>query len=99
LWHSSTKILAHEIIAAGFKAIVSCVDSKKLNRSFVGRIFDEKFLKDLPSGVDPCGENGEFHTFVYDAPLFREPINISVGAIVERDDLIFADIKLNENCL
>ena len=98
LWHENTQTLAHEIITAGFKAIVTCVDPKKLDISFVGRVFDESFLKDLPNGIDPCGEHGEFHTFVYDAPLFIKPINISVGEIIERDSFIFADIILDQDC-
>lgn len=92
LWNQDTKTLANKIIEAGFRAIVTCVDPKKLDITFVGRVFDKKFLKDLPHGVDPCGENGEFHTFVYDAPLFSQPINISVGEIIERDGFIFADL-------
>lgn len=98
LWHKNTQTLAHEIIAAGFKAVVTCVDPKKLDISFVGRKFDQDFLKDLPKGIDPCGEHGEFHTFVYAAPLFRNPINISLGEVVERDGFAFADITLVNNC-
>lgn len=96
LWLQDTQFLAHEIIDAGFKAVVTCIDPKKLDTSFSGRVFDKDFLKDLPSDIDPCGENGEFHTFIYDAPLFSEPINISIGEIINSDGFIFADIVLNE---
>ncbi|MGO2359365.1 diphthine--ammonia ligase [Mesonia sp.] len=74
LWKKDTLSLAKEFIDLGYKAIVVCVSAKELDVSFCGRAFDHEFLKDLPSGVDPCGENGEFHTFVYDGPLFNNPI-------------------------
>jgi uncharacterized protein (TIGR00290 family) len=92
LWRQDTKFLAHKIIDAGFKAVVTCIDPKKLDPSFVGRVFDKDFLRDLPSEIDPCGENGEFHTFVYDAPMFSNPIQISVGKTVVRNGFMFADI-------
>lgn len=84
LWKRDTAELAREIIDYGFKAIVTAVNSKCLDKSFVGRVFDEDFLADLPEGVDPCGENGEFHTFVYDGPNFSFPIPFEVGETVER---------------
>lgn len=96
LWHEDTKTLAHKIIDAGFKAIVTCIDSKKLETSFVGRLFDEDFLNDLPHGVDSCGENGEFHTFVFDAPLFNKPINISQGKIEKHNGFIFVDLSFRQ---
>jgi diphthamide synthase (EF-2-diphthine--ammonia ligase) len=68
------------------------VDPSKLNRSFAGREFDTTLLEDLPDGIDPCGENGEFHTFVYDGPMFERPIDIEAGEIVERDGFVFADV-------
>ncbi|MEM9157681.1 MAG: diphthine--ammonia ligase [Verrucomicrobiota bacterium] len=74
LWRMPTQALAHKFIGSGFKAIVVCVDTKKLNQSFAGRPYDHDFLTDLPSDVDPCGENGEFHTFVYDGPDFSNAI-------------------------
>ena len=95
LWGKNTDLLAKEMIHAGMKAVITCVDSKKLNASFAGREFDEQFLSDLPKGIDPCGENGEFHTFVYDGPMFSKPIPISLGTIVERDGYIFSDILYN----
>lgn len=95
LWHRDTHRLANEFIAAGFQAIVVCVDPNKLDRSFAGRSFDQQLLDDLPAGVDPCGENGEFHTFVHAAPIFSEPIACSAGPVVERDGFVFADVKLD----
>jgi len=96
LWQQKTKSLAHEMIDQGFKAIITCVDSKKINDSFVGRVFDKDFIQDLPSDIDPCGENGEFHSFIYDAPLFASPIPVLVGETVKRDGFVFADLLLNE---
>ena len=79
LWEKNTLDLAREFIKSGFKAIVVTVSSRVLDKTFVGREFDAQFLRDLPSDVDPCGENGEFHTFVYDGPIFSQPIPIKVG--------------------
>jgi uncharacterized protein (TIGR00290 family) len=84
LWGSSTKELIREFIALGFKTIVTCVSEKHLDKTFAGRIIDENFLNDLPDGVDPCGENGEFHTFVFDGPLFSSPILFEKGEVVYR---------------
>jgi uncharacterized protein (TIGR00290 family) len=92
LWNRPTHSLAEEMIRAGQKAIITCVDPRKLPSTFVGREFDRTFLADLPQNVDPCGENGEFHSFVYDSPLFRRPIPVRVGEIVERDGFVFADV-------
>lgn len=79
LWKKDTKALLREFIALGFKAITVCVNAKLLDDSFVGRILDEDFINDLPATVDPCGENGEFHTFVFDGPLFSSPIDFTIG--------------------
>lgn len=84
LWGVPTNELIHEFIGLGFKTITTCVNEKFLDQSFVGRVIDEDFLRDLPAGVDPCGENGEFHTFVFDGPLFRQPIPFEKGEIVHR---------------
>jgi len=84
LWKRDTAQLVREFIALGFKTITVCVNEKFLDDSFVGRIIDEKFLADLPSTVDPCGENGEFHTFVFDGPIFSKPIEFAVGEKVKR---------------
>lgn len=79
LWKEATTELPKELLSAGFKAIVVCVDGSKLDESFVGRLYDETFIMDLPENVDPCGENGEFHTFVYDGPLFQFPVTFELG--------------------
>jgi uncharacterized protein (TIGR00290 family) len=84
LWKIPTDKLIREFIDAGFKTIVTCVNEKFLDKSFAGRIIDHDFLKDLPENVDPCGENGEFHTFVFDGPLFPTPIGIERGEVVYR---------------
>jgi len=91
-WGIPTRALAREMIAAGVKAKITCVDPRQLPPSFAGREFDEAFLNDLPEGIDPCGENGEFHSFVYDSPIFSSPIAIRSGEIVERDGFVFADV-------
>ena len=85
LWKRDTKELAYSFIRLGFKAIVTCVDSQALDGSFAGRFYDEQFLADIPSSVDACGENGEFHTFVYDGPIFSRPVSIQRGEKVLRD--------------
>jgi uncharacterized protein (TIGR00290 family) len=92
VWEIPTSRLARDLIAAGVKAKVTCVDLNKLNASFAGRDYDARFLDALPRDIDPCGENGEFHTFVYEAPVFSKPIAIEVGAIVAREGFAFADI-------
>ncbi|MFC5624442.1 diphthine--ammonia ligase [Algoriphagus winogradskyi] len=84
LWKHPTENLIREFLDLGFKTITTCVNEKFLDKSFVGRVIDEDFLKDLPSDVDPCGENGEFHTFVYDGPIFSKPIDFEVGEKVLR---------------
>jgi uncharacterized protein (TIGR00290 family) len=92
LWGRDTAALAREMIALGFRATVVCVDPRILPASFAGRAFDEQFLADLPEGVDPCGERGEFHTFVWDAPMFRAPIPCRIGKVVTRDSFVFCDV-------
>lgn len=84
LWKESTDKLIHEFIDLGFKTITTCVNEKFLGKEFVGRVIDKDFLKELPANVDPCGENGEFHTFVYDGPIFKQPIAFEKGEIVKR---------------
>ena len=86
LWKQDTNELAEELIGLGFKAIITCVDTKFLDKKFTGRQFDRKFLSELPDSVDPCGENGEFHTFAYDGPIFREPIPYRKGQILLREE-------------
>ena len=88
----STAELANEMIDAGVRAILTCVDPRVLPASFAGRPFDRTLLADLPEGIDPCGENGEFHSFAWDGPMFAQPIPVSVGERVERDGFVFADV-------
>jgi uncharacterized protein (TIGR00290 family) len=92
LWGRDTGVLAHEFVAAGFEAIVVCVDPRALDGSFAGRTYGEQLLADLPADVDPCGENGEFHTFVHAGPIFTEPVACEPGEIVERDGFVFCDV-------
>jgi uncharacterized protein (TIGR00290 family) len=92
LWQQPTTELAATMIDAGLHAVVTCVDPGQLDKEFVGRAFNRAFLDDLPDDVDPCGENGEFHTFVWDGPGFSVPVPITVGDIVARDGFWFADI-------
>lgn len=86
LWGQNTGELARRFVADGFKAVAVCVDTEQLDGSFVGRDLDESFFDDLPANVDPCGENGEFHTFVYDAPFFSAPIHFRRGDVYLRDE-------------
>ena len=92
LWGRDTRELADEFIRAGFRAVVCCVDPRKLSGDFCGRDFDAAFLESIPATVDPCGENGEFHTFVFAGPIFRRPIPIARGQVVLRDGFYFADL-------
>ena len=92
LWQRDTAELAREFIGAGFQATLACVDSRHLERSFAGRAFDHQLLAELPPGVDPCGENGEFHTFVHGGPIFAKPIPCSSGVVVEREGMVFCDL-------
>lgn len=92
LWGADTRKLSGELIELGFRAVTCCVDQRHLGKEFCGREFDRRFLESLPASVDPCGENGEFHTFVYASPSFREEIPIVRGDVVLRDGFYFADI-------
>jgi uncharacterized protein (TIGR00290 family) len=92
LWQIPTEELSRAMIAAGVKAKITCVDPSKLAKSFAGSEYDLRLLRVLPSEVDPCGENGEFHTFVYDAPVFSRPIAVRAGEVIERDGFVFADL-------
>lgn len=94
VWKRDTHDLARSFIDLGFRAVVTCIDSKVLNQSFVGREFNSDFLTELPETVDPCGENGEFHTFVYDGPIFKNKIPFEIGDVVLRDDrFYYCDLK------
>ena len=97
LWNLDTRDLAQAMIAGGLRAKLTCVDPKRLAPTFAGRDFDQQFLSDLPPGVDPCGENGEFHSFVYAAPVFDKTLPIRIGEIVERDGFVFADVVPEEH--
>ena len=92
IWGLPTDALARDMVAAGLRARLTCVDPKQLPASFAGRDFDMALLADLPASVDPCGERGEFHTFAYDGPMFRHPVPIQTGDIVTRDGFVFADL-------
>ncbi|HEY3776522.1 MAG TPA: hypothetical protein VGL35_00540 [Rhizomicrobium sp.] len=92
LWQRDTAMLAREMISSGLVAHVACLDPRKLPSRFAGRTFDESFLRELPAGVDPCGENGEFHTVVTAGPMFSAPIPVFMGETVERDGFVFTDI-------
>ena len=92
LWGRDSAEVAATFVELGFKAIVTCVDSKTLARDFCGRVIDSRFLADLPQGVDPCGENGEFHSFVFDGPMFTRSVPFAVGETVNRDTLYFCDL-------
>ena len=94
LWHKDTRQLARDFIAVGFRAVLVCVDPRQIDPSFCGREFDEQLLATLPPGADPCGERGEFHTFVYDGPIFRWPVQVSKGEVVHRDGFWFCDLTL-----
>ena len=93
LWHRPTHELAREMLRAGLRARLVCVDPRVLARSFAGRAFDERFLSDLPPSVDPCGEHGEFHTFVTDSPMFRSPVAVRQGETADRDGFVFTDLN------
>ncbi len=92
LWNSDTAALARQMIQGGLQARLTCIDPRKLEDRFVGRSFDESLLRELPTGVDPCGENGEFHTFASGGPMFQRAIDVSVGQIVLREGFLFADL-------
>ncbi len=92
LWGRATDVLAREMIAGGLRACLTCVDPRHLPADFAGRAFDEHLLTDLPAAVDPCGENGEFHTFVHDGPMFRQALPVTRGRVVERDGFVFCDL-------
>jgi uncharacterized protein (TIGR00290 family) len=93
LWGLPTRALAEEMIAGGIRAKLTCVDPNRMDRSFVGREFDAALLGELPCQIDPCGENGEFHTFVWDAPVFSQPVRVTQGEVVERDGFVFSDLQ------
>jgi uncharacterized protein (TIGR00290 family) len=97
VWDMPTRELARSMIKSGMHAKLTCVDPKLLTPEFVGREFDEQLLSEFPPDIDPCGENGEFHTFVYAGPMFRHDLSVEVGEIVSRDGFVFADLSLSQN--
>lgn len=92
VWKIDTRELAARFLADKFRAMAACIDPRKLDASFAGRELDVSFFRDLPPGVDPCGENGEFHTFVFDGPIFHVPVSVRRGEVVERDSFVFCDL-------
>jgi uncharacterized protein (TIGR00290 family) len=92
IWGQPTNELAQQMVGAGVKAWLTCVDPKQLPREFAGRAYDDRLLGELPGAVDSCGENGEFHTFAWDGPMFASPVHVSVGERVERDGFVFTDL-------
>lgn len=92
LWGEDTAALARRFVALGFRAVLVCVDPRQLDPRFAGRAYDDALLDELPAGVDPCGERGEFHTFVHDGPVFRAAVPVAAGEVVERDGFVFADL-------
>ena len=92
VWGRDTRAFVRDFIEAGFKAVIVCVDTAQLDAAFAGRIIDPDLVADLPPGIDPCGENGEFHTFVYDGPNFARPIDIVIGERVTREGFCFRDL-------
>jgi uncharacterized protein (TIGR00290 family) len=92
LWGLPTAELSRTMVAAGLKAHLTCVDPKQISAAFAGRAYDDALLDNLPAGVDPCGERGEFHTFAHDGPMFSRPVHVRAGEVVERDGFVFADM-------
>jgi uncharacterized protein (TIGR00290 family) len=92
LWGLPTQALAGEMVAAGLRAWITCVDARQAPREWAGRCFDAEFLADIPAGIDPCGERGEFHTFAFAGPMFRAPLATRVGEVSERDGFVYADV-------
>jgi uncharacterized protein (TIGR00290 family) len=95
LWGRETSALAREMLDGGLSAVLTCVDSRQLDPSFSGRRWDERLLAELPEGVDPCGEKGEFHTFVSAGPMLRRPLQVSIGETVEREGFVYTDFYVD----
>lgn len=92
VWELPTRSFSEQLITHGFEAFTTCVDPRVLPASYVGRVYDQGFIASLPEGIDPCGENGEFHTFVHNAPVFKHPVAVRIGETVQRDGFAFADV-------
>jgi len=97
LWQKPTSQLINDMLSNRVRAYISCVDPRCLPSTFAGRELDRALLDDLPDAADPCGENGEFHTFVFDGPMFNHALNVNIGEIIERDGFVFADLELNRS--
>jgi uncharacterized protein (TIGR00290 family) len=93
LWGRPTRTLLEEMLAGGLRARLTCVDPRVLSAEFAGRELTLEMLEGMPAGIDPCGENGEFHSFVFDGPMFARPLDIEMGEVVERDGFVFADCR------
>lgn len=94
LWRRDTRTLAEEMIASGLAAHIVCLDPRRIDRAFAGRNFDHELLRELPPGIDPCGENGEFHTVVSAGPMFQSAIPVTIGETVEREGFVFTDVVI-----
>ncbi len=92
LWGMPTKKLSKEMVDGGLRAIITCIDPKYLPGDFSGQEYGKSFLEQIPSGIDSCGENGEFHSFAFDGPMFKEPVKVSIGETIFRDGFIFTDL-------
>ncbi len=92
IWGSDTAALAETMVEAGLRARITCIDTRQVPARFAGRLFDRALLEELPAGVDPCGENGEFHTFAFAGPMFRQAVELAVGETVEREGFLFTDL-------
>lgn len=92
IWGLDTRALSREMIASGLRAMITCIDPKQVPEHLVGKEYNSEFLDQLPEGMDPCGENGEFHSFSFDGPMFDEPISIKSGEVVTREGFVFADL-------
>lgn len=99
VWGLPTRELAEEMVAAGLRAKLACVDTKQISAEFAGRDFDTRLLSELPASADPCGENGEFHSFVYGGPMFKKSVSIQVGEVVRRDQFVYTDLLPEENAI
>jgi diphthamide synthase (EF-2-diphthine--ammonia ligase) len=97
LWGRSTRPLLEEMLAGGLRSCLTCVDPRELPAEFAGRELTPELVESMPPGVDPCGENGEFHTFVFDGPMFAEPLDVELGDVVERDGFVYADCRLRQS--
>ncbi|RMF95412.1 MAG: adenine nucleotide alpha hydrolase [Candidatus Schekmanbacteria bacterium] len=97
IWGIPTDKLSEEMINKGLKAVITCVDPKQISETFIGRSYDKSFLNNIPKDIDPCGENGEFHSFAYGGPMFEKDMKISVGKIVRRDGFVFVDVSAKGN--